>query len=59
MNFNPADYFVNTLAIVPGEEEESTNRVKVRTFEAVALGIATSMTFHNVISIRLTTELLT
>lgn len=31
MNFNPADYFVNTLAIVPGEEEESKNRVKVRT----------------------------
>ena len=31
MNFNPADYFVNTLAIVPGEEEESKTRVKVRT----------------------------
>ena len=31
MNFNPADYFVNTLAIVPEEEEESKTRVKVRT----------------------------
>lgn len=43
MNFNPADYFVNTLAIVPGEEEESKNRVKVRTYEVVALSIATSL----------------
>ncbi|XP_032239519.2 protein white isoform X2 [Nematostella vectensis] len=27
-NFNPADYFVNTLAIVPGEEEECRLRIK-------------------------------
>ena len=30
MNFNPADYFVHTLAIVPGEEEQCKERVKVR-----------------------------
>lgn len=59
MNFNPADYFVNTLAIVPEEEEDSKNRVKVRIYEEVALGITTSVTFHNVISMHLTTELLT
>lgn len=29
MNFNPADYFVHTLAIVPGEEERCKDRVKV------------------------------
>ena len=30
MNYNPADYFVQTLAIVPGEEEQCRDRVKVR-----------------------------
>ena len=29
MNFNPADYFVHTLAIVPGDEETCKDRVKV------------------------------
>lgn len=29
MNFNPADYFVHTLAIVPGDEERCKDRVKV------------------------------
>jgi len=29
MNFNPADYFVHTLAIVPGEEDACKERVKV------------------------------
>ncbi len=29
VNFNPADYFVHTLAIVPGEEERCKDRVKV------------------------------
>ncbi|XP_020625261.1 protein white-like [Orbicella faveolata] len=28
MNFNPADYFVHTLAIVPGDEENCKDRVK-------------------------------
>ncbi|CAH3142936.1 unnamed protein product [Porites evermanni] len=28
MNYNPADYFVQTLAIVPGEEEQCRDRVK-------------------------------
>ncbi|XP_078378564.1 protein white-like isoform X2 [Oculina patagonica] len=28
VNFNPADYFVHTLAIVPGEEERCKDRVK-------------------------------
>lgn len=28
MNFNPADYFVHTLAIVPGDEERCKERVK-------------------------------
>ena len=28
-NFNPADYFVMTLAVVPGREEECRERVKV------------------------------
>ncbi|RMX58452.1 hypothetical protein pdam_00022053 [Pocillopora damicornis] len=28
MNFNPADYFVHTLAIVPGDEEHCKERVK-------------------------------
>lgn len=30
MNFNPADYFVHTLAIVPGDEERCKERVKVK-----------------------------
>lgn len=29
VNFNPADYFVHTLAIVPGDEENCKDRVKV------------------------------
>lgn len=29
---NPADYFLQTLTIVPGEEEESAKRVKVKSF---------------------------
>ncbi|KAJ7318627.1 ATPase [Desmophyllum pertusum] len=28
MNYNPADYFVHTLAIVPGDEERCKDRVK-------------------------------
>ncbi|XP_032239520.1 protein white isoform X2 [Nematostella vectensis] len=27
-NFNPADYFVHTLAVVPGKEDESHHRIK-------------------------------
>ena len=30
MNYNPADYFVQSLAIIPGEEEQCRDRVKVR-----------------------------
>ena len=33
MNFNPADYFVHTLAIVPGDEENCKDRVKVHAAE--------------------------
>ena len=33
MNFNPADYFVHTLAIVPGDEENCKDRVKVQAAE--------------------------
>ena len=29
VNFNPADYFVHTLAIKPGDEENCRKRVKV------------------------------
>ena len=30
VNFNPADHFVHTLAIVPGDEENCRQRVQVR-----------------------------
>ena len=30
INFNPADHFVHTLAIVPGDEQTCQQRVQVR-----------------------------
>ena len=30
VNFNPADHFVHTLAIVPGDEQNCQQRVQVR-----------------------------
>ena len=30
INFNPADHFVHTLAIVPGDEQNCQQRVQVR-----------------------------
>ncbi len=31
-DYNPADFFVQTLAIVPGKEQESVERVEVNLF---------------------------
>lgn len=28
-SFNPADYYIHTLAVIPGREEESRREIKV------------------------------
>ena len=48
MNFNPADYFVHTLAIVPGDEENCKDRVKVYGAELGKLIIST-LTYHTIV----------
>ena len=40
MNFNPADYFVQTLAIVPGYEERCKERVKVWIVTGVVIALS-------------------
>ena len=30
MNFNPADFYIQTLAVVPGRDEECRDRINVR-----------------------------
>jgi len=47
MNFNPADYFVHTLAIVPGDEENCKDRVKVH--EAEPLNRVTVSAYHTTV----------
>ena len=39
-NFNPADFFILTLAIQPGKEEECQKKVHVSTFAIASLCVA-------------------
>lgn len=48
MNFNPADYFVHTLAIVPGDEENCKNRVKVYEADNYQPTTGSRQLFHSI-----------
>ena len=38
-NYNPADFFIQTLAIVPGQEMERKARVQVRKYCVLCLSV--------------------
>lgn len=48
MNFNPADYFVHTLAIVPGDEENCKDRVKVYEADNYQPTTGSRQLFHSI-----------